>query len=103
MTKLSKQQAHRGIVIVSKFDADWIKGFGFIEPIGDGARENNVFFSGFATKNAPTEKGDEVDFIYSDRKREQGPSAHRVWLRKRAVENDDDREHITTLRGEFET
>jgi cold shock CspA family protein len=99
---LSKQPSHRGIVIVAKFDADG-GGFGFIEPVGDGARVNNVFFSSYATQGALVEVGDEVDFIFSKNatQPERGPRAFRVWIRKRAVENDD-REHVTTLHGEFE-
>jgi hypothetical protein len=100
MRHLSQKPTHRGIVVLSKFDADG-KGFGFVEPIGDGARERNVFFNGFATKGAPVDRGDEVDFIYSDKKREQGPSAFRVWVRKRAVE-DDRRDQIETIAGEFD-
>jgi cold shock CspA family protein len=98
--KLSKQPCHRGIVVLSKFDADG-KGFGFIEPAGsDGSRESNVFFNGASTRGLPLERGDEVSFVYSTKPHERGPAAYRVWLRKRAVEND--REEITTIRGEFE-
>jgi hypothetical protein len=102
MGKIAKQPTHKGVVIVSKFDDDG-GGFGFIEPIGDGARESNVFFSSYATQGAPVSRGDEVDFIYSrSNQPERGPRAFRVWVRKRAVENGD-REQITTIRGEFET
>jgi hypothetical protein len=107
MSKISKQPTHSGVVIHAKFEADGIKGFGFIEPAGsDGSREKNVFFNGFSTQRAPIGRGDEVTFVYSTNPGDdgRGPFAFRVWLKKKAIEDEpEEREAITTLAGEFDT
>jgi cold shock CspA family protein len=96
MGKISKQPVFRGIVVVSRFDGE--TGYGFVEPIGDGARENNVFFSSYAhTRGETPEVGDEVDFIFS--KKQDRKRAFRIWIRKRAVEPTT-HSLITTLPGE---
>jgi cold shock CspA family protein len=88
---IPKQPKHRGVCILSRFNSDWSDGFGFIEPEGtNGDRSQNVWFGPRATEERPVERGDIVDFIYrAGRQSDKGPSAFRVWVRKQAVEGDE--------------
>jgi cold shock CspA family protein len=96
--KVPKQPTHHGVVLFTQIDEDG-KGFGFLQPAGaDGSRNQNVYFSTFVTHGEVFEKGDEVDFVLSVTTRRQGLSAHRVTLRKRAVERND-RDAITYVGG----
>jgi cold shock CspA family protein len=100
--KFSKQTTYSGICIMSRVDAQSASGFGFIEPAGsDGERSKNVLFGSKACQGIQVNRGDEVRYILNKKPRPEGPSAYRVWLHKRAVETDDERE-ITTLHGELE-
>jgi len=97
--KFARQPTHTGIVLFSKMDENG-QGFGFIQPSGSsGSKQENVYFSAYVTHGEVFGKGDEVTFVLSLTPRRQGLSAHRVTLKKRAVERND-RDAITYLEGD---
>lgn len=95
----SKQPSHRGVIVYVNENTE--RPYGFISPAGsDGSRVSNVFFSTQSLQGQDAEIGDEVDFVFFKRQNLDRPNkaAWRVWIRKPS----DDRDQITTLRGEFE-
>ena len=87
----SKQPTLQGVIVFAKFNEDWTDGFGFLEPYGvNGDSSQNVWFGSLGIQGQPVEKGDVVDYILSLKQNpaKKNPTAHRVWVRTRAAENE---------------